>query len=67
VKEDILLKVTDVKHLPKPVKMALRISNVMTKNPKRLLRLKAYNPEFEAENCNILEKKLTHKFIVQFW
>jgi hypothetical protein len=57
VKHNILLKA-------KPVKMALRILDVMTIDPPTLLRFEAYNMGSEMETVISLRGKLSHKFIM---
>jgi hypothetical protein len=45
------LKATDAKHLPKPVTMALRRGDKVSKGPEELLKwIKSLNPELHMQN-----------------
>jgi hypothetical protein len=58
IREGVRLKAIDAKHLPKPVKMALRTKDKVATGPEELLKwIKSLNPGLHTENWRVLDSK----------
>jgi hypothetical protein len=58
IREGARLKATDAKHLPKPVKMALRTKDKVATGPEDLLKwIKSLNLGLHTENWRVLDSK----------
>jgi hypothetical protein len=58
IRKGVRLKATEAKHLPKPVKMALRTKDKEATGPEVLLKwIKSLNPGLHMENWRVLDSK----------
>ena len=58
IREGARLKATDVKHLPKSIKMALRTKDKVATGPEELLKwIMSFNPGFHTENWRVLDSR----------
>ena len=58
IREGARLKAIDAKHLPKPIKMALRTKDKVATGPEELLKwIKSLNPGLHMENWRVLDSR----------
>jgi hypothetical protein len=58
IREGARLKAIDAKHLPKPIKMALRTKEKVAKGPEEILEwIKSLNPGLHTENWRVLDSR----------
>jgi hypothetical protein len=61
IREGARLKAIDAKHLPKPIKMALRTNDKVATGTEELLkRIKSLNPGLHKENWRVLDSRDEH-------